>query len=121
MVELLDNGDLIANAESLIEIPETPALAALREAQAEGRGILLISGHYGQFDAGRIGLRTRGIERLTMVGLATDFCVHYSAVDAAKLGFKVTVQEAACRGIDMDGSLEAARTSMRAAGVVLED
>ncbi|MHA3976908.1 lysophospholipid acyltransferase family protein [Halovulum sp. GXIMD14794] len=62
MVELLDNGDLIAIAESLIEIPETPALAALREAQAEGRGVLLISGHYGQFDAGRIGLRTCGIE-----------------------------------------------------------
>ncbi|EPX82807.1 Nicotinamidase [Salipiger mucosus DSM 16094] len=54
-------------------------------------------------------LRSRGIGRLTMVGLATDFCVNFSAVDAAKLGFDVTVHEAACRGIDLDGSLAAAR------------
>ena len=64
-------------------------------------------------------LRTRGVERLTLVGLATDFCVHYSAVDAARLGFAVTVREDLCRGIDADGSLEEARTAMRAAGVVL--
>ena len=37
-------------------------------------------------------LRTRGIDTLTLVGLATDFCVNYSAVDAAKLGFNVTVR-----------------------------
>ena len=37
-------------------------------------------------------LRTRGIDRLTMVGLATDFCVNFSALDAAKLGFDVTVR-----------------------------
>ncbi|MGR3375841.1 bifunctional nicotinamidase/pyrazinamidase [Salipiger abyssi] len=64
-------------------------------------------------------LRTRGIGRLTMVGLATDFCVNFSAVDAAKLGFDVTVLESACRGIDLDGSLAAAREGMRAAGVTL--
>ncbi|WP_417740678.1 bifunctional nicotinamidase/pyrazinamidase [Salipiger sp.] len=64
-------------------------------------------------------LRTRGIERLTLVGLATDFCVNFSAVDAAKLGFEVTVHEAACRGIDLDGSLAAARKGMQEAGVTL--
>ncbi|WP_457649713.1 bifunctional nicotinamidase/pyrazinamidase [Profundibacter sp.] len=65
-------------------------------------------------------LRTRGITTLTMVGLATDFCVHFSAVDAAKLGFEVTVLEGACRAIDMDGSLAAARVAMQDAGVKLE-
>ncbi|WP_133486781.1 bifunctional nicotinamidase/pyrazinamidase [Aliiroseovarius marinus] len=65
-------------------------------------------------------LRTRGITKLTMVGLATDFCVAYSAIDGAKLGFDVTVLEPACRAIDLDGSLAAARDNMRAAGVKLE-
>ncbi len=65
-------------------------------------------------------LRTRGITTLTMVGLATDFCVHFSAVDAARLGFDVTVLEEACRAIDMDGSLAAARAAMQDAGVKLE-
>lgn len=65
-------------------------------------------------------LRTRGVTKLTMVGLATDFCVAYSAIDGAKLGFDVTVLEAACRAIDLDGSLATARDNMRAAGVKLE-
>lgn len=62
-------------------------------------------------------LRTRGIMKLTMVGLATDFCVNFSAVDAARLGFDVTVNMALCRAIDMDGSLAAAIDGMKAAGV----
>ncbi len=65
-------------------------------------------------------LETRGIDRLTLVGLATDFCVHYSAVDAAQLGFDVTVRMDACRAIDMDGSLAAAESAMREAGVTLD-
>ncbi|SDH84244.1 bifunctional nicotinamidase/pyrazinamidase [Alloyangia pacifica] len=64
-------------------------------------------------------LRTRGIERLTLVGLATDFCVNYSALDAAKLDFSVTVREDLCRAIDLDGSLSAARAGMQGAGVKL--
>ena len=64
-------------------------------------------------------LRTRGITDLTMVGLALDFCVSFSAVDAARLGFQVTVDRAHCRAIDMDGSLTAAETAMRDAGVTL--
>ena len=65
-------------------------------------------------------LRTRGVTELTLVGLATDFCVAYSAIDAAKLGFAVTVLEGACRAIDLDGSLDKAQADMRAAGVRLE-
>ncbi len=64
-------------------------------------------------------LRTRGVTRLTLVGLATDFCVNFSAVDAAKLGFEVTVIEELCRAIDLDGSLAKAREGMQAAGVTL--
>ncbi|UWR02700.1 bifunctional nicotinamidase/pyrazinamidase [Ruegeria conchae] len=64
-------------------------------------------------------LETREIGQLTMVGLATDFCVHYSAVDAAQLGFDVTIRTGLCRAIDMDGSLSAAEKSMREAGVRL--
>jgi len=64
-------------------------------------------------------LRTRGVDHVTLVGLATDFCVAYSAVDAARLGFGVSVIEGACRAIDLDGSLETARRAMTEAGVVL--
>ncbi|WP_299774414.1 bifunctional nicotinamidase/pyrazinamidase [uncultured Tateyamaria sp.] len=64
-------------------------------------------------------LRTRGITDLTMVGLATDFCVNFSAVDAAKLGFNVTVQTDLCRAIDLDGSLASAQSGMTGAGVTL--
>ncbi|MEX3017486.1 bifunctional nicotinamidase/pyrazinamidase [Gymnodinialimonas hymeniacidonis] len=64
-------------------------------------------------------LRTRGITDLTMVGLATDFCVNFSAVDAAKLGFTVTVRTDLCRAIDFNGSLEAAHAGMADAGVTL--
>lgn len=65
-------------------------------------------------------LRTRGIDEVVMVGLALDFCVNFSAVDAAKLGFKTVVREDLCRAIDLDGSLEVARAGMQAAGVRLE-
>ena len=62
-------------------------------------------------------LRERGIGELTMAGLATDFCVRFSAVDAAKLGFKVRVVMEGCRAIDLDGSLAAAMEDMRDHGV----
>lgn len=62
-------------------------------------------------------LQTRRIETLTMVGLATDFCVNFSAMDAAKLGYDVTVLTELCRGIDLDGSLAAALEGMKDAGV----
>ncbi len=66
-------------------------------------------------------LRERGLTRLVLTGLATDFCVAYSALDAARLGFDTTVVMDACRAIDLGGSLEAAIQQMRGAGVVLTE
>ncbi|CAN1540993.1 PncA Amidases related to nicotinamidase [Paracoccaceae bacterium] len=65
-------------------------------------------------------LRARGVTGVTLVGLATDYCVAYSALDAARLGFQVTVLQGACRAIDLNGSLAVAQDQMRAAGVALE-
>jgi nicotinamidase/pyrazinamidase len=62
-------------------------------------------------------LRERGLRRIFLVGLATDFCVRYSAVDARRLGFTTLLIEAGCRAIDLAGSLEAARAEMNAADV----
>ena len=65
-------------------------------------------------------LRERGVTTLTMVGLALDFCVHWSAVDAARLGFDVTVRADLSRAIDANGSLDAAAAAMRDAQVTLK-
>ena len=64
-------------------------------------------------------LRDRDLQQLSFVGLAHDFCVAWSALDAARLGFRARVIEEACRAIDLDGSLAAARDAMRQAGVDL--
>jgi nicotinamidase/pyrazinamidase len=64
-------------------------------------------------------LRERGFERVTLCGLATDYCVLYSALDARAAGFAITVELAASRGIDLDGSLGRALAAMRDAGVEL--
>jgi nicotinamidase/pyrazinamidase len=57
-------------------------------------------------------LRTINVQKVTLAGLATDFCVAYSALDAARLGFDVTVDLRACRAIDLEGSLEQALSQM---------
>ena len=57
------------------------------------------------------------IEKINLVGLATDFCVNYSAQDAANLGYKVSVLEKMCRAIDLNGSLAAAKSEMQNCGV----
>ncbi len=57
------------------------------------------------------------IENINLVGLATDFCVNYSAQDAANLGYKVSVLEKMCRAIDLNGSLAAAKSEMQDCGV----
>jgi nicotinamidase/pyrazinamidase len=62
-------------------------------------------------------LRDRGVDQVFVGGLATDFCVAFSALDAAACGLRVTLLEDACRAIDLDGSLYAARKSLTAAGV----
>jgi nicotinamidase/pyrazinamidase len=64
-------------------------------------------------------LRERGFERITLCGLALDYCVFFSAIDAREAGFEVTVALEACRGIDLDGSLTRALAAMRDAGVDL--
>lgn len=66
-------------------------------------------------------LRDRGIANLVLTGLATDYCVAYSALDAARLGYAVTVRMDLCRAIDMEGSLAAMRAKMAAAGISLQD
>jgi nicotinamidase/pyrazinamidase len=62
-------------------------------------------------------LREAGVREIVLVGLATDFCVLRTALDARRLGYSVTVVESGCRGIDIDGSLAAAWSRMAAAGV----
>jgi nicotinamidase/pyrazinamidase len=72
----------------------------------------------GQHSTGLAGyLRERGIRRVFLCGLATDFCVAWSAADGRKAGFAVTLIEDACRAIDTAGSLAAAWEDMRRAGV----
>ena len=62
-------------------------------------------------------LRERGLDELTFVGLATDFCVAYSALDAVRQGFSAQVLLEGCRGIDLGGSMEAMTARMIEAGV----
>lgn len=64
-------------------------------------------------------LRDRGLKRLFMCGLATDFCVAWSALDGRREGFPIIVVEDACRAIDLNGSLAAARGEMIKAGITL--
>ena len=62
-------------------------------------------------------LRERGLERVTLCGLATDFCVYFSAIDARQAGFETRLVLEASRAIDIDGSLARALDAMRQAGV----
>ncbi len=62
-------------------------------------------------------LKSLEIEKINLVGLATDFCVNYSAQDAVNLGYKVSVLEKMCRAIDLNGSLAAAKSEMQDCGV----
>jgi nicotinamidase/pyrazinamidase len=62
-------------------------------------------------------LEQRGLKRVFFAGLATDFCVAWSALDARRQGFEALVIEDACRGIDTQGSLAKAWTDMNSAGV----
>lgn len=62
-------------------------------------------------------LQERGIKRIFCCGLATDFCVRFSAEDAMRCGFETCVIEQACRAIDSEGSLQTARDAMQQAGV----
>ncbi len=65
-------------------------------------------------------LKSLGVEKVVLTGLATDFCVYYSALDAVSQGFDVVLEEKACRGIDLNGSLGAALDDMRQKGVEIK-
>ena len=62
-------------------------------------------------------LKERGLTRVFCVGLATDFCVRFSAEDARRLGLETVLIADACRAIDLGGSLSAGMTAVKAAGV----
>jgi nicotinamidase/pyrazinamidase len=66
-------------------------------------------------------LRERGIARLSFAGLATDYCVAWSALDAVREGFAAEVILPACRAIDLGGSLAAALGALAAAGVAIRE
>lgn len=66
-------------------------------------------------------LRTRAISDLVVVGLATDFCVNHSVLDACRLGYKVQVRCDLCRAIDLDGSLSKAIEGMESAGAIIDE
>jgi nicotinamidase/pyrazinamidase len=85
---------------------ETDSYSAFREADGKATGL---AGY----------LRERGFAQIFLAGLALDFCVAWTARDAAAAGFTVTVIEDACRAIDANGSLRLARADMAAAGVSL--
>jgi len=64
-------------------------------------------------------LRERGLTRVTLCGLATDFCVFFSAIDAREAGFETAIVLEASRAIDVDSSLARALVAMRDAGIEL--
>lgn len=66
-------------------------------------------------------LQERDVKQLVVTGLATDFCVKWTVLDALKLEYQVTLVEDAVRGIDMDGSVEKAIKEMKQAGASMSD
>ena len=62
-------------------------------------------------------LTERSVSKVTLVGLATDYCVNFSAQDALKLGYETNVRIDLCRAIDLDGSLDQARSDWDALGI----
>ena len=95
--------------------------AALVLRKGYHRGIDSYSAFYENDRATHTGLagylRERGLRRVLLAGLAFDFCVRFSAEDARREGFEVTVIETACRGIDIDGSVLATRQALAALGI----
>lgn len=106
-----------------------PALDTTRAAAIIRKGMSLGIDSYSAFfendrttPTGLAGwLRERGIGRLAFAGLATDYCVAWSALDAARLGFSAEVILPACRAIDLGGSLAAALGALKAAGVAIRE
>jgi len=113
-------------------VQETPGAALHADLCIPHARLVLRKGHHADVDSysafleadrttrtGLAGyLREHGVTRVFCVGLATDYCVAWSALDARTAGFEVVVIEDACRAIDLNGSLEQAWAEMTAAGVV---
>lgn len=86
-----------------------------------------VDSYSGFFDNGRRGdtglcayLKERGIEHLFVLGLATDYCVRFTTLDALSLGFGVTLLQDACRGVELSsGDIDTAIQAMKAAGATL--
>jgi len=109
----------------------TPGAVFHRDLNVTKAQLVIRKGHHAQIDSysafleadrrtatGLAGyLRERKLEKLYVCGLATDFCVAWTALDARAAGFDTTVIEDACRAIDLDGSLARAWVEMTAAGV----
>ena len=112
-------------------VQATPGAAFHADLDIAHAQLVLRKGHHREIDSystfyendrrtptGLIGyLRERGFGRVFLAGLALDFCVRYSAEDAHREGFEVVVVEDACRGIDVAGSMAAARMSLETLGV----
>jgi nicotinamidase/pyrazinamidase len=65
-------------------------------------------------------LKSKGVSAVSILGVATDYCVKFTALDAAQLGFKTTLLSAACRGVNVKpGDVERALAELHAAGVVV--
>lgn len=65
-------------------------------------------------------LKSKGISKVYLCGLATDFCVSWSALDAREMGFEVVVLEDLCRGLDIDGSIEKEKSKWAQKGIKIE-
>jgi nicotinamidase/pyrazinamidase len=109
----------------------TPGAALHRDLDIPHARLVIRKGHHQDIDSysafleadgttrtGLAGyLRDLGVTRVFCCGLATDYCVAFSALDARLAGFEVAVIDDACRAIDLDGSLDKAWQDMRAAGI----
>lgn len=129
---LLDYGEQVLWPDHCVQ--GTPGAAFHPELRTEGADLVLRKGFRPGIDSysaffendrttptGLAGyLRERGVERVVLTGLATDFCVGFSALDALASGFETVVLEDLCRGIDMEGSLSRMLDDIRAAGGRIE-
>ncbi|SDO92774.1 nicotinamidase/pyrazinamidase [Ralstonia sp. 25mfcol4.1] len=112
-------------------VQDTPGAALHADLRVPHARLLIRKGHHAGVDSysafleadrtTRTGLggylREQGVRRVVCVGLATDYCVAWSALDARAAGFEAVVVEDACRAIDLDGSLARAWQDLAAAGV----
>ena len=112
-------------------VQDTPGAALHRDIDIPHARALIRKGHHANVDSysafleadrvtptGLAGyLRETGVRRVWCCGLATDYCVGWSALDARAAGFEVALIEDAARAIDLDGSLAAAWRNLQAAGV----